>query len=92
MSKTKFYVGYVEERHGEFECHQKLLFKTWGCPDKYHDRIVKGWYGCADGLEPAENNEGWYWNDYMMYGGGGYAEVSKAVYNELKSKSILNEL
>ena len=86
MSKTKFYVGYVEERHGEFECRQKLLFKTWGCPDKYHDRIVKGWYGSC---EPAE--DGWYWNDYMMYGGGGYTEVSEAVYNELKAKGILNE-
>ena len=91
--KTKYYYAVVEERHGEFENRESVLFKTRNCPAKYHDKIVENWYeSLADDLLPVTNKDGWYWNDCMMYGGGRYDEISKTTYMELKNQTNLVEL
>jgi len=96
--KTKYYYAQVEERYGDglvYDCREAILFKTWGCPEKRHNKIVRGWYDCGAtefDLIPDKYDKGWYWNDSIMYGGGNYNEISKTTFMELKNKTNLVEL
>ena len=87
----KYYVGNIDEQHGEFEVEQTILFATAGDADQVMDEIAKDWYGLdhhdSDGL-----TEGMYWNGGMAYGAGCYYEVTKATYDELKAKRVFTEL
>jgi hypothetical protein len=87
----KYYIGNIDEQHGEFEVEQSILFATAGDADQLMERLAKEWYGLdehnSDGLR-----EGMYWNDTMAYGAGCHYEVNKTTYDELKSKRVFTEI
>jgi len=87
----KYYIGNIDEKYGEFEVEQSILFATAGDADQLMEQLAKDWYGLdehnSDGLR-----EGMYWNDTMAYGAGCHYEVTKATYDELKDKRIFTEM
>ena len=87
----KYYIGNIDEQHGEFEVEQTILFATGGNPDEIMEVIAKDWYG-LDEHDSCGLREGMYWNDTMAYGAGLHYEVTKATYDELKAKRVFTEM
>jgi len=87
----KYYIGTIDEQHGEFEVEQSFLFATAGDDNQLMEQLAKDWYGLdhhdSDGL-----SEGMYWNGGMAYGAGCHYEVTKATYDELKDKRVFTEI
>jgi hypothetical protein len=80
----KYYLAHIDERHGEFEPTISYLFCTKLDPSVVADIQVKQWYN----MEPDEDpdREGVYWNDCMTYSCGGYSEIKKETYEDIKNK------
>ena len=84
----KFYIGKIEQRHGEYEFTAVIKFKTVDFPDVCLDSIIKDWFGERDEESISDNG-------YTFHGGqifieaGAIQEVSESVYNEI---TIINEV
>lgn len=106
MSEMKYYIGKIQEQHGEFENYETILFKTDECPIAYLEVLAYEWYDRNDTmdflLEDPEyageffeeyKNDGYQmWNGYMTYGAGDHEEVLKNIWEYLKDKRIHSDL
>ena len=81
--KQKYYIGEVEEQHGEYEHTTKYLFKTAGDPFEYADNVSKTWYGNEE-AEKDECSNGYWQNGEIISSVGEVKEVSPEHYNVLK--------
>lgn len=91
----KYYLGQIDERHGEFECSITIMFKHKGTKEQggnFHDIIARTWYG-EDGKDYADEHfEDIYWNGDMTYTVGDFHEISKATFEELSEKRVFADL
>jgi len=78
--KTKYYVGTVEERYGEYESKDTFVFAVRGNQDvaKVAARLAREWRG----LEP--DSEGSFWFDGNLHGPIEYREIPKKDFMVLK--------
>ena len=82
--KQKYYIGEVEEQHGEYEHTTKYLFKTAGDQFEYADNVSKKWYG-HDGEDVAPALNGGYWqNGEIISSVGEVKKISLEHFNVLK--------
>ena len=84
---AEYYIGKIEEHHGEFECDISILIATEKDADQRHEEITKDWYGIDLNEDP--NQKGVYWNDCMTYQSGYFSEISKRCFEELNKKTHL---
>lgn len=82
MSAVKYYLADVEIRDGEFEHSTTLRFETSGDPTEYHEKVVSTFYN-EDGAEKDEN--GHYWQDYVVYFAGVITEIDEYTYKGIES-------
>jgi hypothetical protein len=87
----KYYVGNIDQQHGEFEVEDSFLFATAGDDNDLMEEIAKDWFGLKE-HDSCGLREGMYWNDTMAYGAGSHYEVTKATYDELKEKRVFTEI
>ena len=83
---AEYYIGKIEEHHGEFECDISLLIATEKDADQRHEEITKDWYGIDLNEDP--NQKGVYWNDCMTYQKGTLTKISKKTFQELLNKRV----
>jgi len=80
----KYYIGEVEEQHGEYEHTTKYLFKTAGDQFEYADNVSKKWYG-HDGEDVAPALNGGYWQNMEIVSSvGEVKEISLEHFKILK--------
>lgn len=85
---TKYYIGQIDERNGEYEYSTTIRFKTNKHPGDHLAKIASTWYGDHD--EDNVSDSGWCFNcgEIWTYVGD-YQEVTKPIYETL---TLLNEL
>ena len=59
---NKYYIGVIEEKYGEFEVKQPLLFSLPESfnPNKHMEEYNRDWYGqdCTDADDDAQSGKG----------------------------------
>tara|TARA_R100001443_G_scaffold115398_2_gene133071 strand:- start:376 stop:645 length:270 start_codon:yes stop_codon:yes gene_type:complete len=87
---NKYYIGVIEEKYGEFEVRQPLLFSLPESfnPNKHLVEYNRDWYG-QDCTDADEDENGWIENDFMMHRACKVTEISEACFNELNEKVAL---
>lgn len=106
MSEMTYYIGKIQERRGEFENYETIMFKTDECPREYLEVLAYEWYDLNDPMDFLLNtpeaakeffevykaDEEWMWNDCMIYAAGDHEEVPKDIWDFLQDKRILTNL
>ena len=106
MSEMKYYIGKIQERNGEFENYETIMFKTDEYPREYLEVLAYEWYDINNSMDflldaPAaakdffagyKIDEGWMWNDCMIYAAGDHEEVPKDIWDFLQDKRIFTNL
>lgn len=79
---VKHYIGKIEERNGEFEYSEKILFATSANPSKHLDKLVREWRGCTK--SDWDEEEGGYWSDCTLIFAGDWNEIPHDDFNVLQ--------
>lgn len=76
----KYYIASIDERNGDLEYGDTILFKTTGNPDRKHEKIAKNWRG---DLGTYDKYHGGYWSGGTLVSTGRCREVPKEDYDVL---------
>jgi len=82
----KYYLGQIEEQHGEYEHTTTIKFSTDEDPEEYLEEIVKTWY-----VEVDTDDNGDHWiNGEIIVSSGRYSEITKHMFRNLPD--FINEI
>jgi hypothetical protein len=84
----KYWIADIEERNGEFEYKQAIIFKaeTEAEADDTHKFYVSTWYG-KDHMQWDENAI-CYWNDHVAVYEGRMTEIDEPTFDQMRKHGL----